>query len=70
MVTEPMEAISIDRIMPENHSYRILNSILDFERINRSVCAEISGKDKYGQLRLLKCMILQYYVIFEADKTN
>jgi len=62
MNIDQVEMVSIERLMPEKHTYRKLKSLLNFERIAKSVkikSAEV-GAIGYGRMRLILCLILQF----------
>ena len=62
MKTEQMEMVSVEQLVPENHTYRKLKKLLDFDRIAKSVKVKTYelGADGFGKLRLIMCLILQF----------
>jgi len=54
--------VSTEQLMPKTHTYRQLKTVLDFERISRSVKIKTHalGAEGYGKLRLVMCLILQF----------
>lgn len=62
MGVNQVEMVMLDNLVREDHPYRRLKSLLDFERIQRSVKIEESelGANGYGKKRLIMCLILQF----------
>jgi IS5 family transposase len=62
MRTEQIEMVSVDRLMPEKHTYRKLKSLLDFDRIVGVIKVKTSeiGAIGFGRTRLVLCLILQF----------
>jgi transposase len=62
MKKDQMEMVSIEQLVPEQHTYRKLKKLLDFERIAKSVKVRTSelGAIGYGKERLVMCLILQF----------
>jgi len=62
MKTEQMEMVSVEQLMPKDHTYRKLKSLLDFARIAKSanIKKHDTGAEGYGKLRLVMCLILQF----------
>lgn len=62
MRTNQMEMVSVEQLVGENHTYRRLKTLLDFERIIRVVKVPVSetGAIGYGRTRLILSMILQF----------
>ena len=62
MNTEQMEMVSVEQLVPEQHTYRRLKQLLDFNRITKSakVKEHNLGTDGYGKERLIRCLILQF----------
>jgi IS5 family transposase len=62
MQTAQVEMVSVEQMMPRDHTYRRLKELLDFERITRSVKIQEHelGAEGYGKLRLVMCLILQF----------
>ena len=57
-----MEMVSIDQLVSQNHTYRSLKHLLDFERISKTVKAKTSELEAtgFGKTRLVMCLILQF----------
>ena len=62
MRTEQIEMVSVEQLVPENHAYRKLKSLLDFDKITKAVNIKISetGAIGFGRTRLILCLILQF----------
>ena len=62
MSIEQMELVSVEQLVPENHTYRRLKSLLDFSKIIRAAKAKESsvGAIGFGIPRLIMCLILQF----------
>jgi IS5 family transposase len=62
MKAEQMEMVSVEQLLPENHTYRRLKELLDFQRITKSVRVKESevGAPGFGKQRLIMCLILQF----------
>jgi IS5 family transposase len=62
MNTEQMEMVSVEQLVSQQHTYRRLKKLLDFNRITKSanVKEHNLGTDGYGKERLLRCLILQF----------
>lgn len=62
MRTEQVEMVSVEMLMPKNHTYRKLKGLLDFDRIVKIVKLKIAdvGAIGFGRERLILCMILQF----------
>ena len=54
--------VMLDSLVRKDHPYRKLKSLLDFDRVQRSVKVEESGlgANGYGKKRLVTCLILQF----------
>jgi len=57
-----VESVSIDELVPQNHSYRLFKKFLDEERIKEALkdLSHIYQYDGYGIERLFNCLLLQY----------
>lgn len=62
MNIEQLELVSVEQMIPGQHTYRRLKTLLDFERIAKSVKLPKSdtGAIGYGRERLIQCLILQF----------
>jgi IS5 family transposase len=62
MNTSQIEMVSIEQLVPEQHTYRRLKKLLDFDRITKAAKAKEYelGADGYGKQRLVTCLILQF----------
>jgi IS5 family transposase len=62
MRTEQMEMVSVEMLVPENHTYRKLKSLLDFGRIAKGAKVKVNdvGAIGYGRERLTICLMLQF----------
>jgi IS5 family transposase len=62
MHIEQVEMVSVEQLVPRNHTYRRLKKLLDFDRIVRLVKVKTSdlGAIGFGKLRLVMCLILQF----------
>jgi IS5 family transposase len=62
MSTGQMEMVSVEQLVPANHTYRRLKKMINFERIVKSVRVQASdlGAIGFGKERLIKCLILQF----------
>ena len=62
MNTEQMEMVSVEQLVPQNHTYRRLKQLLNFNQITKSakVKEHNLGTDGYGKERLIRCLILQF----------
>jgi len=62
MNTEQMELVSVEQLVPRNHTYRRLKELLKFPSIIRAVKMTESplGATGYGIARLILCLILQF----------
>ena len=62
MCTKQIEMVSVEQLVPEQHTYRKLKKLLDFDRITKSVKVKKSelGATGFGKLRLVLCLILQF----------
>jgi len=62
MSIEQMEMVSVEQLVPEQHAYRKLKQLLDFDRIAKSVKVKTSelGATGFGKIRLIMCLILQF----------
>ena len=56
------EIVNINELVPENHTYRRLKSIMDFDRIVKSITVKKkdAGAIGYGIDRLVMCLVLQF----------
>lgn len=54
--------VSLDHLVDENHQYRKLKSIFNFNDANREllVVESKSGYKGYGILRIFKCLLIQF----------
>ena len=62
MNIEQIEIVSVEQLVPVQHTYRKLKKLLNFERIVKSVevkTAEL-GAIGFGKQRLVMCLILQF----------
>jgi len=62
MNTLQMEMVNIEQLVPQDHTYRKLERLLDFNRIIKSAKVKEYnlGTDGYGKERLVRCLILQF----------
>ena len=62
MKIEQLEMVSVDQLVPQNHTYRKLKKLLDFHKISKVVQATESevGANSFGKLRLVMCLLLQF----------
>jgi IS5 family transposase len=62
MGVNQVEMVMLDNLVSEDHPYRRLKTLLDFDRMQRSVKIEESdlGANGYGKKRLVMCLILQF----------
>ena len=62
MRTEQIEMVSVEQLVPKNHSYRRLKKLLQFPSIVRAVKIPESeiGAIGFGRIRLILCLILQF----------
>jgi IS5 family transposase len=62
MNTEHIEMVSVDQLVPKEHTYRKLQKLLDFTRITGAVKIKESeaGANGFGKTRLTLCLILQF----------
>lgn len=62
MGVNQVEMVMLDNLVRKDHPYRRLKSLLDFDRMQRSVKVEKSelGANGYGKQRLVMCLILQF----------
>jgi len=62
MKIEQMEMVSVEQLVPKDHTYRKLKELLNFERIAKVVHVKTSelGANGYGKVRLVMCLILQF----------
>ena len=62
MSVEQVEMVSVEQLVSEQHTYRKLKKLLDFNRITRSVKIKTYelGAEGFGKLRLIMCLILQF----------
>jgi IS5 family transposase len=62
MGTTQLEMVSVEQLVDKNHAYRKLKTLLDFERIIRSVKLKTAetGAIGFGKARLILCLILQF----------
>ena len=60
--TTQIEMVSLEQLVPENHTYRKLKKLLDFDKITRAAKAKESdtGAIGFGVNRLTMCLILQF----------
>ena len=62
MSIDQMEMVSVEQLMPKDHTYRKLKKLLNFDRIAKTVkikTAEL-GATGFGKTRLVMCLILQF----------
>jgi IS5 family transposase len=54
--------VSVEQLVSEKHTYRKLKTLLDFDRIIKSVKVPVStvGAIGFGRTRLILCLILQF----------
>jgi IS5 family transposase len=56
--------VNIDNLIPQEHTYRILKKLIDFDRIVKSIrlpeTESKAGAEGYGTDRLTMCLILQF----------
>lgn len=57
-----IEMVGIDQLVPKNHPYRRLKSLLDFEGLTKAakIKTHVLGADGYGKARLTICLLLQF----------
>jgi len=57
-----MEMVSVSQLVPEKHTYRKLQSLLDFRRIVKAARLKVSdvGAIGFGKTRLILCLLLQF----------
>jgi len=57
-----IEMVSLDQLVPANHTYRSLKKLLNFTLITKSVKVKTCdlGANGYGKERLIMCLILQF----------
>jgi len=62
MNTEQLEMVSVELLMPQEHTYRKLKQLLAFPSIVRAVKVKEHdvGAMGYGKFRLILCLILQF----------
>ena len=62
MNIDQMEMVSVEHLVPKDHTYRRLKKLLDFSRIARAVKIKenVVGATGYGKKRLVMCLILQF----------
>lgn len=62
MNTEQIEMVSVEQLVPQNHTYRRLKSLLKFTSIIRASKVKESplGAIGFGVSRLIMCLILQF----------
>ena len=62
MKIEQVEMVSVDQLVPQNHTYRKLKKLLDFHKIAKAVQIKESevGANGFGKLRLVMCLLLQF----------
>jgi len=62
MNTEQIEMVSVEQLVPKEHTYRKLKKLLDFVRITGSVKVRESetGANGFGKSRLTLCLLLQF----------
>ena len=62
MNTDQMEMVSVEQLMPKDHTYRKLKQLLAFPSIVRAVKVQEHdvGAVGFGKFRLILCMILQF----------
>ena len=62
MNTQQMEMVSVEQLVAEQHSYRKLKKLLNFDHITKSVAikAHQLGAEGFGKMRLVICVILQF----------
>lgn len=60
--TMQMEVVSLEQLVPKNHIYRRLKTLLDFNKITRAAKVKESrlGAIGFGTVRLTMCLILQF----------
>jgi IS5 family transposase len=57
-----IEMVNLDQLIPQNHVYRKLKKLLDFNKIAKSAKVKESnlGANGFGAIRLVMCLILQF----------
>ena len=62
MNTNQVEMVSVDSLVPATHPYKKLKSLMDFDRIIKSVKVDESSLGAIGFTvpRLVLCLILQF----------
>lgn len=57
-----MELISIEMLLPQNHTYRKYKKLMNFKKLEKSLGYQKAetGAEGYGYEKLLKCLILQF----------
>ena len=62
MNTNQIEMVSVDSLVPATHPYKKLKSLMDFDRIIKSVKVDVSelGATGFTVPRLVMCLILQF----------
>jgi IS5 family transposase len=60
-LTEQMEMVSLEELVPEGHAYRKFKDLLDFEAIDARLTKLKKGNphEGYGLITLFKCLFLQ-----------
>ena len=62
MSIDQMEMVSVEQLMPKDHTYRKLKKLLNFDRIAKTVKIRTTelGATGFGKTRLVMCLILQF----------
>ena len=62
MRIEQIEMVSVDQLVPKEHTYRQIKKLLDFDSITKSVKIKENevGANGFGKPRLILCLILQF----------
>ena len=57
-----LEIVTVDQLVPQDHSYRKMRGLIDFEKISKAVNVKISEKGAKGftPFRLILCLIMQF----------
>jgi len=62
MLINQVEIVSIEKLVPKNHTYRKLKELIDFNKLVGSVSVEekVLGATGYTIRRLIMCLVLQF----------
>lgn len=60
--TSQLELVSLEQLVPQEHTYRRLKDLLDFNKISKAAKTKESalGAIGFGSVRLIMCLILQF----------